>query len=164
MSGRERPARDGEVELDAARLRVAISRLSRRLRPTSAAGSLTTTEVDVLVAAERQGPIRMSDLASFAGLNPTMLSRLIPRLEEAGLIRRLGDALDGRVSRVEATAKGRRLLERIRAERNDALSRRLAQLDGRDREALVLALPVLEELAERLRAPDGASEPGPARR
>src|ERR1039458_2501999 len=26
-----------------------------------------------LVAAERRGPIRLSDLASFAGLNPTML-------------------------------------------------------------------------------------------
>jgi DNA-binding MarR family transcriptional regulator len=157
MSTRERTAPEGEAELNAARLRVAISRLSRRLRPTTAAGALTTTEVDVLVAAERQGPIRMSDLASFAGLNPTMLSRLIPRLEDAGLIRRLADALDRRVSRVEATAKGSRLLERIRSERNDALSRRLAQLDSTDREALALALPVLEALAERLAERDDAA-------
>jgi DNA-binding MarR family transcriptional regulator len=157
MSIGERTVPDGEAELSAARLRIAISRLSRRLRPTTAAGALTTTEVDVLVAAERQGPIRMSDLASFAGLNPTMLSRLIPRLEDAGLIRRLADALDRRVSRVEATAKGNRLLERIRSERNDALSRRLAQLESTDREALALALPVLEALAERLAERDGAA-------
>ena len=53
-----------------------------------------------------RGPIRMSDLAEFTGLNPTMLSRLIPKLEESGLIRRLFDDSDRRVCRVEATAKG----------------------------------------------------------
>ena len=140
--------------MTAARLRSAVTRMSRRLRPTAAAGSLTTAEVDVLIAAEKQGPIRMSDLATFAGLNPTMLSRLIPRLEEAGLIRRLDDDVDRRVSRVVATDKGSRLLERIRSERNDALSKRLRDLEPSERDALAVALPVLEALAERLRQPE----------
>jgi DNA-binding MarR family transcriptional regulator len=137
-------------ETSAARLRIAVSRLSRRLRPTAAAGSLTATEVDVLVAIDRRGPLRLSDLAGFAGLNPTMLSRLIPRLEAAGLMRRLVTAGDRRVCRVEITAKGRRLLDRIRSERNDALSRLLRELDPDDRDALARALPVLEMLAERI--------------
>ncbi len=141
---------DTGAELSAARLRIAVARLSRRLRPTAAAKSLTATEVDVLVAAERSGPIRMSDLADFAGLNPTMLSRLIPKLEKAGLIRRLADEADKRVCRVEATGKGRRLLERVREERNDALSERLEALDDSQQRAIAIALPVLEELAERL--------------
>jgi len=140
-------------EPSAARLRIAVARLSRRLRPTAAAGSFTATEVDVLIAAERRGPIRLSDLASFAGLNPTMLSRLIPKLEAAGLIRRLPDEADRRVCRVEATGKGERLLERIRSERNDVLSRRLSELDPAARAALQAALPVLEELGEGLGAP-----------
>lgn len=139
-----------ELEPSAARLRIAVARLSRRLRPTKAAGTLTASEVDVLVAAERQGPVRLSDLAGFTGLNPTMLSRLVPHLESAGLLRRLSDAADRRVSRVEATAKGHRLLERIRSERNDALSRRLAELGADEREAVTRALPVLEHLAEML--------------
>lgn len=142
-----------DSELNAARLRIAVARLSRRLRPTAAAGSLTTTEVDVLVAIDRHGPIRLSDLAGFAGLNPTMLSRLIPRLEAAVLMRRLGVEDDRRVCRVEITAKGRRLLERIRSERDDALSRLLRDLDQTDREALAAAVPVLESLAERLQQP-----------
>ncbi len=150
-------------DLSAARLRIAIARLSRRLRPTEAAGALTASEVDVLVAAERRGPIRLSDLASFAGLNPTMLSRLIPKLEQAGLIRRLADGADRRVCRVEATAKGRALLDRVRSERNDALSRRLAELDPRQRDAVVVALPVLEDLAERLIAPEQAPASGGGR-
>ncbi len=139
-----------EADVSAARLRIAVARLSRRLRPTAAAGSLTTTEVDVLVAMDRRGPLRLSDLAGFAGLNPTMLSRLIPKLEEAGLMRRLVAEGDRRVCRVEVSAKGRRLLERIRSERNDALSRLLQQLDPGERVAVARAVPVLELLAERL--------------
>jgi DNA-binding MarR family transcriptional regulator len=150
----------GEAVGGAARLRIAVARLSRRLRPTAAAGALTTTEVDVLVAVDRHGPLRLSDLADFAGLNPTMLSRLIPRLEVAGLVRRLGAEGDRRVCRVEATTKGRRLLERIRSERNDALSRLLRELDTADRDAVFEALPVLEMLADRLleRTPGAAAE------
>lgn len=146
----KRPSASPGDDLNAALLRIAVNRVSRRLRPTAAAGTLTTTEVDILVAAERQGPIRLSDLAAFAGLNPTMLSRLIPKLEQAGLVRRIRDEVDKRVCRVTATPKGSRLLDRIRSERNDALSARLRELDASDRATLALALPILEDLAERL--------------
>jgi DNA-binding MarR family transcriptional regulator len=139
-----------ESELNTARLRIAVARLSRRLKPTAAAGSMTTTEVDVLVAIDRHGPLRLSDLAGFAGLNPTMLSRLIPKLEVAGLMRRLVAEGDRRVCRVEITTKGRRLLERIRSERNDSLSRLLGDLAEADRQTLAAAVPVLETLAERM--------------
>ena len=71
----------------------------------------------------------MSDLASFCGLNPTMLSRMVPKLEEAGFLRREADPTDGRVWRVEATKKARTLLARVRTERNDALSKLLDELD-----------------------------------
>jgi DNA-binding MarR family transcriptional regulator len=147
-AGTETAVSDGS----AARLRLAVTRLSKRLRPTAAAGALTPTEVDVLFAADRRGPLRLSDLAGFAGLNPTMLSRLVPRLEAGGLMRRLVVEGDRRVCRVDVTPKGRRLLERIRSERNDALSRLLRGLDDAEREAVFQALPVLEELADRLLA------------
>ncbi len=151
-----KPSETTADELSAARLRIAVARLSRRLRPTAAAGSLTATEVDVLVAAERQGPVRMSDLAGFSGLNPTMLSRIVPRLEEMGLLVRRSDDSDKRVSRIETTTAGHKLLDRVRAERNDALSRRLRELEGDERAALAAAVPVLELLAERLLAPEPA--------
>ncbi|MGH9300121.1 MAG: MarR family winged helix-turn-helix transcriptional regulator [Acidimicrobiales bacterium] len=147
MGTEQRQENEGQ---SAARMRIAVFRLSRRLRPTKAAGTLTTTEVDVLVAAERRGPVRLSGLAGFTGLNPTMLSRLVPKLEEAQLIRRLPDETDRRACLVEVTGKGRRLLERVRSERNDLLSRRLSLLSADQRRALSEAVPVLEELAELL--------------
>ncbi len=160
----KRPNVESGDDLNAALLRSAVNRVSRRLRPTAAAGTFTTTEVDLLVAAERQGPIRLSDLANFAGLNPTMLSRLIPKLESAGLVHRIRDGVDKRVCRVTATPKGSRLLERIRSERNDALSRRLRDLNASDRATLALALPILEDLAERLRPGWTASDERPPTR
>jgi hypothetical protein len=53
-----------------------------------------------------------------------------------------------------------RLLERIRTERNDALSKRLWELGPVEREAVLVALPVLEELAERLAGPEPGSPSG----
>ncbi|HTT92556.1 MAG TPA: MarR family transcriptional regulator [Acidimicrobiales bacterium] len=148
-----------DAEVSPARLRIAVTRMARRLRPTAAAGSLTATEVDMLVAAEKNGPARMSDLASFCGVNPTMLSRMVSKLEQAGFLRRQADPHDGRVWRVEATKKAGALLERVRSERNDALSKLLADLDDADRQAIVAATPVLEKLGERLRNPAPAGSP-----
>jgi DNA-binding MarR family transcriptional regulator len=104
----------------------------------------------MLVVAEKHGPARMSDLASFCGLNPTMVSRMVPRLVDLGLLERLADSADKRVCLVEATPEARQLLERVRSERDDVLSKLLDELDEPSRAALAAATPVLEKLAERL--------------
>ena len=136
----------------AARLRVVIARLSRRLRTTAAgsAAGLTPTRISVLLSVVRGGPIRLSDLASSESLNPTMLSRVIADLVEAGLLARVSDDRDRRAAWVKATAAGRQLAERMRGERTDALNAALSGLGGQDRRLLQQALPALEGLAEQL--------------
>jgi DNA-binding MarR family transcriptional regulator len=134
-----------------ARLRTAVFRMARWLRPTAAAGTLTATEVDMLMVADRRGPARMSDFAAFCGLNPTMLSRLAPRLEEAGLLARGADPADRRVTLIEATDQARELLGRVRSERTDILTALLAELEPEEQQAVAAATPVLEKLAEMLR-------------
>lgn len=128
-----------------------MARLSRWLRPTAAAGSLTPSEIDMLIMAEKRGPARMSDFAAFCGLNPTMLSRMVPRLEKAGLLRRREDPADKRVTLVEATTDASRLLEQVRSERDDVLAKLLEELDDAERQALATATPALDKLADRLR-------------
>jgi DNA-binding MarR family transcriptional regulator len=132
---------------------VAIARLSRRLR-TTAAGSeagLTPTRISVLLTVVREGPIRLAELADRESLNPTMLSRAISNLVEAGLLARSSDDGDRRAAWVEPTAAGRRLAERMRRERTDALNRALDGMSAEDRRAIESALPALEELAEQLK-------------
>jgi DNA-binding MarR family transcriptional regulator len=139
------------TEADASeRLRAAIGKLSRRLRPTLAGSELSASQISVLFTIVRQGPIGLSELAAVEGLNPTMLSRITAQLCDSGLIVRAADPDDRRSANVAATAAGKRMRQRIHRERTRALSVHVEQLDERQREALWNALPVLEELAQRL--------------
>src|SRR5271170_7845942 len=135
---------------DTERLRAAIGRLSRRLRPTLAGSGLTPSQISVLFTVVRMGPIRLSELATVESVNATMLSRITAQLCDAGLIARSADPQDRRSAFVRATAAGRRMRERIHRERTRALSTHVEELDEHQREALWNALPVLEELAQRL--------------
>lgn len=137
----------------AARLRVAIGRLSRRLRTTAAgsAAGLTPTKISVLLTVVRENSIRISALAESESLNPTMLSRVIADLSEAGLVARTSDDGDRRAAWVQATEDGQRLAQRMRRERTDALNEALEGLAPADRRVLEKALPALEHLAEQLK-------------
>lgn len=106
----------------------------------------------MLIAAERRGPARMSDFASFCGLNPTMVSRMVPKLEQAGLLLRRPDADDKRASTVEATRKAHKLLEKVRSERDDALASLLAELSEEELRAIAMSVPALEKVVELLAA------------
>jgi DNA-binding MarR family transcriptional regulator len=132
------------------RLRAVIGKLSRRLRPTVAGSGLTPSQTSVLFTIVRLGPLRLSEVAEIESLNPTMLSRITAQLGDSGLIRRSADPEDRRSANVAATAAGRRTRERIHRERRQALAAHIEELDERQREALWEALPVLEDLAERL--------------
>ncbi len=137
----------------AARLRAVIGKLSRRLRPTAAAASagLTPTRVSVLLTVVRAGSIRLSELAASEGINPTMLSRVVSDLADIGLLERVSDQHDKRAAWVQATTAGRRLSERMRRERTDAVNVALAGLSPHERRLIEAALPALEGLVEELK-------------
>jgi DNA-binding MarR family transcriptional regulator len=142
------------LDIDTAtRLRVAIARLSRRLRTTAAgaAAGLTPTRISVLLTVVREGPVGISALAASESINPTMLSRVIADLVEAGLLERTSDDGDRRAAWVQATAAGKQLAQRMRRERTDALNAALARLAPDDRDLVEQALPALEGLAEQLK-------------
>jgi len=137
----------------AAALRAVIGKLSRRLRPTATAraAGLTPTRLAVLQKVSWQGSMRLSDLAEAEGINPTMLSRVTADLVEAGLLERASDAGDRRAAWLKVTAAGKRLNERIRRERTDALKLALGTLSEAELRRIEKALPALEQLADRIR-------------
>jgi DNA-binding MarR family transcriptional regulator len=148
------PATKTAIDTDsAARLRSVIGKLSRRLRPTQTAlaAGLTPTRLAVLQKVSWQGSIRLSELAEAEGINPTMLSRVTADLVEAGLLERASDEGDRRAAWVKATAAGKRLNERIRRERTDALKLALGALTDAELRRIEKALPALEQLADRVR-------------
>jgi DNA-binding MarR family transcriptional regulator len=151
MAGATAEQRRQAAELEeTARLRAVIGKLQRRLRSTRAGAGLTPSQISVLFTIVRQGPVGLSELASVEALNPTMLSRIAAQLTDAGLIRRTADPLDRRAARVEATAAGVRMRERIHRERTRALGAHIDELSEREQRVLWQALPVLEQLSEML--------------
>jgi DNA-binding MarR family transcriptional regulator len=142
--------------LDAAtatRLRTVLGRLSRQLRTTSAStdAGLTPTKISVLLSVDRRGRSRISEVAELEALNPTLLSRTISTLVDAGLLDRVCDAGDRRTAWVQVTDEGHQLAERMRRERTDVVNRGMSALPAVERRIVEQAIPALEALADELR-------------
>ena len=120
--------------------------MSRRLNATARGAGLTTSQLSTLGVVAREGPLRLSELAEIEHMNPTMLSRVVGTLVDAGLLRRKAGPDDRRAGLVEVTAAGRRAHDRLRAERGRILAEGLASLDADDRGRVEQALPALEAL------------------
>jgi DNA-binding MarR family transcriptional regulator len=132
--------------IDAARLRVAVLRLSRRLRKHDLAG-LTPSQLSTLSSVGACGPVRLGDLAAAERIAPSTLTRLVNVLEERGYLSREAAPGDARAFLVTVTDSGREVLERIRAEATNLLTDILTKLPADQLAALEAALPALEQLA-----------------
>jgi DNA-binding MarR family transcriptional regulator len=133
--------------IDATRLRVAIARLSRRLRRHELAG-LTPTQLSALATVEQSGPMRLGDVAAAEGIAPSTLTRIVTALEDRGYVERCAVPGDARASTLAITPRGRQILERIRQESTAMLAQSLATLRPEQIEVLADALAALEQLAE----------------
>jgi DNA-binding MarR family transcriptional regulator len=93
----------------ASRLRLAIVRTARRLRQEGAgvAKELTPTSASALATVERHGPLTPSELAEIERVKRPTATRTLRVLEEAGLVDRSPDPVDGRSCLVAVNATGR---------------------------------------------------------
>ncbi len=135
-----------EAEL-AARLRIAVTRLNRRIRQ-QVVGGLTPSQVSALASVERFGTPTIGELAAHEQVQPPSMTRLVDGLQSQGLVSRVGDAGDRRVARVAITADGRRTMQRNRSLRNAYLVRRLLRLSPDERALLDHLVGLLEQLVE----------------
>jgi len=139
-------AADSRPDIDAARLRVAVLRLSRRLRKHDLAG-LTPSQLSTLSTVGKCGPIRLGDLAAAERIAPSTLTRLVNVLEDRGYLLRQPAPEDARAYLVTVTDSGKEVLERIRDEATSMLTDILMTLPADQLAALEAALPALEQLA-----------------
>jgi DNA-binding MarR family transcriptional regulator len=133
------------------RLRRVIGRLARLLNAAPVSENLTPTQASVLGLVAHRGPIGMTELADIEGLNPTMLSRVVAKLVDGGLVTRLPNPADQRAVQLEATEAGHEVHLRIIRSRTETVARILDGLSPDVTDALLDALPALEALAEGLR-------------
>jgi DNA-binding MarR family transcriptional regulator len=135
-----------ELEL-AARLRLAVTRLARRLRQQSAEG-LSPSQTSALASIDRHGPLTPSELASIERIQRPTATRILGALLDAGLITRQQDSRDGRIARVKLTRAGAEVLNRGRSRKNAYLARRLERLEPDELRTLEEAADLIERLIE----------------
>ncbi|HLW16852.1 MAG TPA: MarR family transcriptional regulator [Actinomycetota bacterium] len=131
----------------ASRLRLAVMRLARVLRQ-KAQDQITPSQLSALVSVERDGPVTHGELAALESVQPPTMTRIVAALEEQGLVEREADPADRRVSRLDITAAGRKLLEKNRSRKTAYLASRMRGLGADELEVLERAVALLERMTE----------------
>ena len=127
------------------RLRPVLTRLARRMRQ-AASGDLSPTQGAALATIDCHGPLTPSELATRERIQRPTATRVLARLEEAGLVARTADPADRRSSLLTTTATGAALLVTMRAERDAYLAERLDRLSAEELAALDRAAAILERV------------------
>lgn len=130
-------------------LRVAITRLSRRLRAQRGAADLPEGQFVILSTLWRHGPMAPGALAEHEGVRPPSMTRAVNALCELGLVRKVGNPDDGRGVLVELTDAGRADVVETRRRRDAWLTRQLAALPPEDRATVARAAVLLSGMGER---------------
>jgi len=118
---------DPKVLADA--LHSAAIHLLRTLRREDDASGLSAPRLSALSVVVFGGPLTLGQLARAEQVKPPTMTRIVTGLERAGLVERVDDSSDRRLTRIKATAKGQRVLAAGRARRVELLTKALRALD-----------------------------------
>jgi DNA-binding MarR family transcriptional regulator len=127
-------------------LHSAALRLLRRARTADVRMDLDGPRASALSVLVFGGPVPIGRLAEVEQVSAPAITKTVTALEGAGLARRLRHPTDRRVVLVEATATGRALLERGRADRVRVVAGLIAGLTERDRATLARAADVIASM------------------
>jgi DNA-binding MarR family transcriptional regulator len=147
MSPTSTPTQREDLALIAARLRLAITRTSRRLRQEAGAG-LSPSQASALASIECHGPLTPSELAERERVRRPSATRIAAKLAGDGLIERTPDPSDARSALLAVTPRGRSLAAAMRKRKNAYMARRLRDVSAADLQTLERAAQVLERLLE----------------
>lgn len=128
-------------------LRDAITRLNRRVRQARPVGELTIAQLSALTSLELAGALTPRELADVERVQPPTMTKIVARLEEAGLVQRAPHPTDGRQVILSATERGRAVFAQFERTRDAWLAGRLAELTGAERETLAAAAEILQRVA-----------------
>jgi DNA-binding MarR family transcriptional regulator len=128
-------------------LRLAVTRLSRRLRSERAVGALTAGRFSALMTLDVSGPLSPSALAEHERVQPPSMTRIIASLEEDGFISRAPHPSDRRQFVLTLTDAGRTTVADEKRRKEAWLAKQLATLSEDERALIAAALPVIERIA-----------------
>lgn len=110
---------------------------------------VTRAQWKVLFRLTRTPGLRQIELADMLDVEPITLSRIVDRLEEAGLVERRADPADRRAWRLHVTAKAQPLVAKLRALADEMIAEAFAGIDPKDIETTRRVLARARENAGR---------------
>ena len=108
---------------------------------------VTRAQWKVLFKLSRLPGLRQIELADMLDIEPITLSRIVDRLEEAGLVERAADPADRRAWRLNVTEKAQPLIKRLHALAGELAAEAFGNIDSKDVE---IARRVLGRVRENL--------------
>src|SRR5919198_5369827 len=118
----------------------------RRVDPATGLSAARLSALSVLVYG---GPRTLGQLAGAEQVRPATMTRIVQSLERDGYVRRESDPADGRVVRLQATAKGRRVMQQGRERRGQNLAELLGRVFPRDVSKIQEAAELVEKALTR---------------
>lgn len=110
-------------------------------------GPARLSALSVLVFA---GPMRLTELARLEQVKPPTMTKVITGLEAVGLVRRQADPADARAVKLEATARGTKLLQEGRRRRVNRLAAALRALTADEVNVLAEAATIIERVSGKI--------------
>lgn len=128
-------------------LHSAAIRLLRAVRVADAETGVSAPKLSALSVLTFGGAMSLSALAKAEQVRAPTMSKLVADLEAEGLVVKRADKADKRGVRIEATAKGRALMQEGRKKRLALLTKRLVRLSAAERAELHKAADLMLRLA-----------------
>ena len=139
----------GETFETADRLHSAAIHLLRRLRVRDRESGVGPAQLSALSVLVFGGPRSLGELADAEQVRPPTMSRIVAGLESAGLVRRHATE-DGRRVRLEASAKGTKILQEGRKRRVESLAKALSSLSEEEQQKLGTLTDLLRQVIRNL--------------
>src|SRR6266481_5897010 len=131
------------------RLHSAAIHLLRRLRVRDRESGVGPAQLSALSVLVFGGPKSLSELADAEQVRPPTMSRIVGGLERAGLVKRRATE-DRRRVRLEASAKGTKILQEGRMRRVESLAKALDALSGKEQKLLGQLVELLQRVIRNL--------------
>lgn len=123
----------------------------RTLRKEDDASGLSAPRLSALSVVVFGGPLTLGQLARAEQVRPPTMTRIVTGLEKAGLVKRVGDPRDHRVTRIQATARGQRVLAAGRARRVKLLTESVKSLEPNELAELGRGIQLFNEIVASMR-------------
>jgi len=140
-----------DAEALADHLHSAAIHLLRQLRKEDDASGLSAPRLSALSVVVFGGPLTLGELARAEQVKPPTMTRIVTGLEREGLVKRKGDPHDRRLTHIEATSKGQKVLTAGRARRVKKLATAVGRMEKKQLAELRRGVQLLRDVVASMR-------------